>query len=72
MTVSPERSVIPIFYCSRYQKTMKSVTQKLALRLQDIHSEVSALRKENRELKSCLQKVKDEVAAYKSSQKNDT
>jgi hypothetical protein len=51
---------------------MKSVTQKLVLRLQDIHSEVSALRKENRELKSFLQKVKDEVAAHKSSQKNDT
>jgi hypothetical protein len=51
---------------------MKSVTQKLVLRLQDIHSEVTALRKENKELKSCLQKVKDEVVACKSPQKNDT
>jgi hypothetical protein len=48
------------------------MTQKLVQRLQDIRSEVSALRKENRELKSFLQKVKDEVAAHKSSEKNDT
>lgn len=67
-----QTSVVPILYCSRFQKTLKSMTQKLVQRLQDIRSEVSALRKENRELKSFLQKVKDEVAAHKSSEKNDT
>jgi hypothetical protein len=50
---------------------MKSVTEKLVLRLQDVHSELNILRKENKDLKSCLQKLKDEVATHKPSQKND-
>ncbi|PNF15424.1 hypothetical protein B7P43_G00953 [Cryptotermes secundus] len=56
---------------TKYQKAMKSVTQKLVLRLQDVHSEVNALRKENKQLKSCLQKLRDGAATHKSSQKND-
>jgi predicted nucleic acid-binding Zn-ribbon protein len=47
------------------------MTKKFVMRLQELHSEASALRKENKDLKSHLQKLQDEVATHKASVKND-
>lgn len=50
---------------------MKSTTEKLVLRLQELHSEVNVLRKENKILKNALLKGQEERATHKSSKKND-
>ena len=47
------------------------MTEKLVLRLQELHSEVNVLRKENKILKNDLHKGKGETATHKSSKKND-
>jgi hypothetical protein len=50
---------------------MKSMTEKLVLRLQELRSEVNVLRKENKILKNGLHKGQEETATHKSSKKND-
>jgi hypothetical protein len=49
---------------------MKSTTEKLVLRLQELRSKVNVLRKENRILKNDLHKGQEETATHKSSEKN--
>jgi cell division protein FtsB len=60
-----------IYAVCRYQKAMKSTTEKLVLRLQELHSEVNVLRKENKILKNNLHKDQEETATHKSSKKNN-
>lgn len=55
---------------TKYQKAMKSMTEKFVLRLQELRSEVNVLRKENKILKSDLHKIQEETATHNSSEKN--
>jgi FtsZ-binding cell division protein ZapB len=50
---------------------MKIMTEKFQMRLQELRSESNTLKKENKDLKSRLQKLQHEAAAHKSSVKND-
>lgn len=43
------------------------MTEKFQMRLQELHSESNALRKENKVLKSHLRTLQQEAAAHKSS-----
>jgi len=47
------------------------MTEKLVLRLQELHSEVNVLRKENKILKNGRHKGQEETATHKSTKKND-
>ncbi|GFG36944.1 hypothetical protein Cfor_12478 [Coptotermes formosanus] len=55
---------------TKYQKAMKTMTEKFVLRLQELRSEVNVLRKENKILKSDLHKIQEETDIHKSSEKN--
>ncbi|XP_021918464.1 cingulin-like isoform X2 [Zootermopsis nevadensis] len=52
---------------TKYHKEIKTMTEKFQMRLQELHSESNALRKENKVLKSHLRTLQQEAAAHKSS-----